>query len=53
MLKVIIVDDEQWSLDYMLNLVDWHKNGAEVVATFTNSMEALAFFGTFFRFSHL
>lgn len=45
MLKVIIVDDEQWSLDYMLNLVDWHKNGAEVVATFTNSMEALAFFG--------
>ena len=44
MLKVIIVDDEQWSLDYMLNIVDWRKNGAEVIATFTNSMEALVFF---------
>lgn len=44
MLKVIIVDDEQWSLDYMMNLVDWHENGAEVVATFNNSKDALVFF---------
>lgn len=43
MLKVIVIDDEQWSLDYMTGLVDWNKHGAEIVATFNNALDALSF----------
>ncbi len=43
MLKVIVIDDEQWSLNYMQSIVDWEENGAEIVAVFNNAADALEF----------
>lgn len=43
MLKVVIIDDEKWSLDYMRELIDWRANGAEIVGEFNSTTEALRF----------
>ncbi len=43
MLKVIIIDDEQWSLDYMRDIIDWKKNGAVIEGEFNNARQALDF----------
>lgn len=43
MLKVIIIDDEQWSLDYMRELIDWEQNGAVIVGEFLSARKALEF----------
>lgn len=43
MLKVIIIDDEQWSLDYMRDIVNWEQNGAVIVGEFSSARRALEF----------
>lgn len=43
MLKVIVIDDEQWSLNYMRSIVNWEANGAEIVSVFNNAADALEF----------
>lgn len=43
MLNVVLVDDEQLSLDYMKSIIDWEKFGAEIVAGFSEANEALRF----------
>lgn len=43
MLKTIIIDDEQWSLDYMREIIDWEQNGAVIVGEFLSARKALEF----------
>lgn len=43
MLKVIMIDDEKWSLDYMRNIIDWNSYGAEIVGEFNSANQALEY----------
>ncbi|MBQ6888059.1 MAG: response regulator [Lachnospiraceae bacterium] len=43
MLKVLLVDDEPFILQGLKVLIEWQKEGAEIVGTATNGKEALEF----------
>ena len=42
MYKVVLVDDEIWSLEGLEASFNWEKNGFQVVGKFTDSLEAAA-----------
>ena len=44
LLKVMIVDDDRLSVDYIKNLVDWESHGYEVAAAAYNGKQALKLF---------
>ena len=39
--KAIIADDEEWAIKDLLAIIDWKKQGFEIVKTTTNSNEVL------------
>lgn len=41
MYKVILVDDEKWSLEGLMNVFPWEEMGFDVIAQLTNSQDAL------------
>ena len=43
MLKVIIIDDEQWSIDCVRDIIDWEKNGATIVGEFLSARSGFEF----------
>lgn len=43
MYSVVIVDDESWSLESIVNLLDWKAFGYVILKTFTDSEEAFDF----------
>ncbi|MDE6363352.1 MAG: response regulator [Lachnospiraceae bacterium] len=43
MLKILLVDDEPFIVQGLSMLLDWEKEGCEIVATMQNGMEALAY----------
>ncbi|MDE6606607.1 MAG: response regulator, partial [Lachnospiraceae bacterium] len=43
MLKVLLVDDEPFIVQGISLLLDWEKEGCEIVATAQNGVEALAY----------
>lgn len=43
MLKVLLVDDEPFIVQGLSVLLDWEKEGCEIVATAQNGAEALAY----------
>ena len=42
MIRVVLVDDEKWSLYGLTHLIDWGKFGCEIIATATTGQEALS-----------
>ena len=51
MLKVIIIDDEQWSIDCMRDIIDWEQNGAFVAGEFLSARCGLEYLHKI-RFRH-
>lgn len=43
MLNVIIIDDENWSIKYMRDLIDWNEHGTQIINTFSNPTVAMDF----------
>ena len=42
MIRVVLVDDEKWSLYGLMHLIPWEEFGCEIAATATTGQEALA-----------
>ena len=40
MYKVILIDDERWSLEGLVNVFPWEEMGFQVIAQFTDSRKA-------------
>lgn len=43
MYRVVLVDDEAWSLESIINLIDWELLGFEIDRSFTDSEDALEY----------
>lgn len=43
MIRIVIVDDEQYILDFLLNEIEWKSFNMEVIGSFSSSLNALEF----------